>query len=104
MRRLVEGARQLPQCHLSVRVPWNDPGWEGVVCREPSRNTCCLVLPRIGENRDDEAEERVAGESWSDLYSTNSQPLDKPDTGKIAVKVINHYGDEVFKVYEVTGS
>jgi adenine-specific DNA-methyltransferase len=39
--------------------------------------------------------------AWSQLYSTVSRPFDKPDTGKIAVKVINHYGDEVLKVYEV---
>ena len=40
--------------------------------------------------------------AWSALYSTVSRPFDKPETGKIAVKVINHYGDEVLKVYEVT--
>ena len=39
--------------------------------------------------------------AWSSLYSTKSRPFDKPTTGKIAVKVINHYGDEVLKVYEV---
>jgi len=39
--------------------------------------------------------------AWSALYSTKSQPFEKPTTGKIAVKVINHYGDEVLKVYEV---
>ena len=39
--------------------------------------------------------------AWSMLYSTMSQPFDPPATGKIAVKVINHYGDEVLKVYEV---
>jgi len=39
--------------------------------------------------------------AWEALYSTTSRPFDKPDTGKIAVKVINHYGDEVLKVYEV---
>ena len=39
--------------------------------------------------------------AWSALYSTTSRPLDPPKTGKIAVKVINHYGDEVLKVYEV---
>ena len=38
--------------------------------------------------------------AWSSLYSTISRPFDKPKTGKIAVKVINHYGDEVLKVYE----
>ena len=39
--------------------------------------------------------------AWSALYSTVSRPFDKPESGKIAVKVINHYGDEVLKVYEV---
>ncbi|MEW6263158.1 MAG: DNA methyltransferase [Thermodesulfobacteriota bacterium] len=39
--------------------------------------------------------------AWSALYSTKSRPFDPPATGKIAVKVINHYGDEVLKVYEV---
>ena len=39
--------------------------------------------------------------AWADLYSTTSRPFDPPDTGKIAVKVINHYGDEVLKVYGV---
>ncbi|BAZ71323.1 DNA methylase (plasmid) [Fischerella sp. NIES-4106] len=45
-------------------------------------------------------------DAWSDLYSTTSCPFDPPQTkdgkpGKIAVKVINHYGDEVLKVYQV---
>jgi len=39
--------------------------------------------------------------AWSTLYSTRSFPFERPETGKIAVKVINHYGDEVLKVYEV---
>lgn len=39
--------------------------------------------------------------AWSSLYSTVSRPFEKPETGKIAVKVINHYGDEVLKVFEV---
>ena len=40
-------------------------------------------------------------DAWSSLYSTVSRPFDVPETGKITVKVINHYGDEVLKVYEV---
>jgi adenine-specific DNA-methyltransferase len=39
--------------------------------------------------------------AWSKLYSTTSYPFDSPETGKIAVKVINHYGDEVLKVYDM---
>ncbi len=39
--------------------------------------------------------------AWAELYATKSRPFDRPDTGKIAVKVINHYGDEVLKVFGV---
>lgn len=39
--------------------------------------------------------------AWSMLYASISAPFENPKTGKIAVKVINHYGDEVLKVYEV---
>ena len=39
--------------------------------------------------------------AWSSLYSTVSRPFDKPESGKIAVKVINHYGDEVLNVFEI---
>ncbi len=37
--------------------------------------------------------------AWSALYATTSYAFERPKTGKIAVKVINHYGDEVLKVY-----
>jgi adenine-specific DNA-methyltransferase len=40
-------------------------------------------------------------EAWSTLNSNISRPFDKPETGRIAVKVINHLGDEVMKVYRV---
>ncbi len=39
--------------------------------------------------------------AWSTLYSTVSRPFAQPETGKIAVKVIDHYGDEVLKVFDV---
>lgn len=38
--------------------------------------------------------------AWDSLYRTESRPFEKPSTGRIAVKVINHYGDEVLKVYD----
>jgi adenine-specific DNA-methyltransferase len=43
----------------------------------------------------------INDEAWESLYRTTSRPFPKPETGKIAVKVISHYGDEVMKVYEV---
>jgi len=39
--------------------------------------------------------------AWESLYQTVSRPFPKPETEKIAVKVINDYGDEVMKVFEV---
>ena len=39
--------------------------------------------------------------AWETLHRTRSRPFDKPATGEIAVKVINHYGDEVLKVYDI---
>jgi adenine-specific DNA-methyltransferase len=39
--------------------------------------------------------------AWSSLNSTVSRPFARPATGKIAVKVINHYGDEVMKAFAV---
>jgi adenine-specific DNA-methyltransferase len=40
-------------------------------------------------------------EAWATLHSDTSRPFDKPRTGRIAVKVINHLGDEVMKVFRV---
>jgi adenine-specific DNA-methyltransferase len=39
--------------------------------------------------------------AWQKLYTTESMPFDPPKSGKIAIKVINHYGDEVLKVYRL---
>ncbi|RCW87573.1 site-specific DNA-methyltransferase [Phyllobacterium bourgognense] len=39
--------------------------------------------------------------AWETLYSDTSRPFQKPSTGRIAVKVINHFGDEVLKVFGV---
>jgi adenine-specific DNA-methyltransferase len=38
---------------------------------------------------------------WASLNSDTSRPFPKPESGRIAVKVINHLGDEVMKVYKV---
>ena len=40
-------------------------------------------------------------EAWDTLNSDTSRPFDKPKSGRIAVKVINHLGDEVMKVFKV---
>ena len=40
-------------------------------------------------------------EAWDSLNSDTSRPFPKPTTGRFAVKVINHLGDEVMKVFKV---
>jgi adenine-specific DNA-methyltransferase len=40
-------------------------------------------------------------EAWESLNSDTSRAFDKPKSGRIAVKVINHLGDEVMKVFRV---
>ena len=42
----------------------------------------------------------VNREAWETLHSDTSRPFDKPKSGRIAVKVINHLGDEVMKVFK----
>lgn len=41
------------------------------------------------------------GERRATLHIDTSRPFEKPSSGRIAVKVINHPGDEVLKVFRV---
>ena len=43
----------------------------------------------------------VNADAWATLNSDTSRPFDKPEGGRIAVKVINHLGDEVMKVFRI---
>ena len=43
----------------------------------------------------------IDAEAWETLHSATSRPFEKPASGRIAVKVINHLGDEVMKVFRV---
>ncbi len=63
----IGAAPAFPLRHLSIRVPWHDTGWDGRVCAAPRLNGSCLRLKRIAENRNDTAEEAVAGKSVRDL-------------------------------------
>ncbi len=44
----------------------------------------------------------IDAEAWETLNSDTSRPFPKPSTGRFAVKVINHLGDEVMKVFKVS--
>jgi len=43
----------------------------------------------------------INADAWATLHSDISRPFEKPKSGRIAVKVINHLGDEVMKVFKV---
>ncbi len=43
----------------------------------------------------------IDAEAWGSLHSAVSRPFARPENGRIAVKVINHLGDEVMKVFSV---
>jgi hypothetical protein len=57
--------------HISIRVPWHDSGWDGTVCKEPTLNGACLKLKRIADDRDDDAEQKVRGQSLNVLPPEN---------------------------------
>ncbi|WP_277374695.1 site-specific DNA-methyltransferase [Pseudomonas sp. AA-38] len=44
----------------------------------------------------------IDADAWASLNSDTSRPFPKPKSGRIAVKVINHLGDEVMKVFKVS--
>ncbi|MBI3957614.1 MAG: AAA family ATPase [Chloroflexi bacterium] len=56
-----------PLRHLSIRVPWHDAGWSGVVCRAPHLNGACAQLTRIASKKKDDEERLIAGRSLEDL-------------------------------------
>ena len=43
----------------------------------------------------------IDAEAWATLYRDTSRPFERPASGRFAVKVINHFGDEVMKVFTV---
>lgn len=60
--------------HLNVRVAWHDNRWNGAVCRAPSANAFCVDLDRIREERNDAAEDSVAGKAFTDLPPSQLPP------------------------------
>lgn len=47
--------------HLSIRVPWKDNGYSGLICDKPCYNNSCLRLVNISTNKNDELETQLAG-------------------------------------------
>ena len=48
--------------HISIRIPWKDNGYDGLVCDKPCHNNACLRLAGIALGRNDEREAELAGQ------------------------------------------
>lgn len=66
--------------HLTMRVAWHDDRWNGRVCKEPSKNPFCVALDRIREEKNDEAEDRIAGKGFWELQPDQHPPC-KAESG-----------------------
>jgi adenine-specific DNA-methyltransferase len=85
------------RCGLLHRRPWllfRDPGAGARHAYFLGANDPYKALKTTLKADVDEA-------AWSSLHSDLSYPFPKPPNGRIAVKVINHLGDEVMKVFAV---
>ena len=58
---------EFPLRHVSIRVPWHDAGWAGLVCRAPQLNGACAKLKRIADGKRDDQEIHIAGRGFDDL-------------------------------------
>ena len=97
--------RKYPLRHLSIRVPWHDSGWSGMVCSSPHLNGACVKLKRIAADKQDEQELPLAGRSLEELppdewpccvdeRATFMAPfaLDTVKRHALATKSPKHYG------------
>lgn len=63
-----------PLRHLSIRVPWHDNAWSGTICNRPMNNGACLALKNCAQNRNDELEVSLAGESIKNITESQYPP------------------------------
>ena len=66
--------------HLTLRVAWHDSAWNGHVCASPSKNSFCVMLDRIREEKDDTAEDAIHGKQWDELEPGELPPC-KAESG-----------------------
>ena len=74
MARSPSGGEMSAMFHLTARVAWHDSGWDGSVCQAPSCNSFCTALDRIRDERDDTAEDALAGTPWNTLAPEQHPP------------------------------
>ena len=65
------------------------------------RNLDCWTLGNLYKALKTTLKAEITEEAWATVKSDVSRPFPRPSSGRIAVKVINHLGDEVMKVFRV---
>ena len=66
---------------------------------EPTKQAVLEMKAALDKELITNQDDALRAASWQAFYNTVSRSFSPPTRGKIAVKVINHYGDEVLKVY-----
>lgn len=66
--------------HLTMRVAWHGSRWNGRICPAPSSNAFCVALDRIREEKNDAAEDALAGRPWHELTQEELPPC-KAESG-----------------------
>ena len=91
LRRIVDAWRELPanQWQVTPETARLLHHWRLLGANDPYKALKTTLKAEI--DRD----------AWETLHSDTSRPFDRPASGRIAVKVINHLGDEVMKVFRV---
>jgi len=88
-------------CRRIARYPWTKTTSRGI--RGTRRTRFVTSGQRQSGFHDGHLESLQAAGTWATLHSNTSRPFPKPKSGRIAVKVINHLGDEVMKVVRLPG-
>jgi adenine-specific DNA-methyltransferase len=59
------------------------------------------VKSRFGKSLKTALQTEIDEDAWATLYADTSRPFSRPARGRIAVKVISYFGDEVMKIFGV---
>lgn len=60
--------------HLTMRLLGTVRAGTGAACPAPSSNAFCVALDRIREEKDDVAQDALAGRAWNELTQEELPP------------------------------
>ena len=87
---MIKGSRKLPTHHITIRVPWHDNEWKGVVCKNPDKNISCQVLSNIARNKNEDEELKIINQSFENLSKDQLPPCAKERGAFMAPFAMTH--------------